>query len=595
MDNKYDVFISYSTVDKLVAEAICGYLESHRVRCFIAYRDIAKGEDWAQAIPPAIRTSGMMLAVFSKAFNLSEQTDNELHIAARRKIPILTFRLTDDDFDGAKEYFLIRSNWIDAFPEPEKQFGELLRSVALLLGREDVAPAAAPVQPQAPVSAATQDGVSQACQLLYNEPAKRDPMKAVYLLRKAAREGSAEAEYQLGQCCWNGWGTPQSWNQAREWLAKAAEHGHPKAMYWLGRMHHYAIGGKMDIMRALQLYAAAAEAGDGRAMKALGTVYHSGDLGVTDEERSRRCYEQAFDLLQEQAFEHDDTDAMRELAYSYLDGEGVERDAALAVEWLQRAAARHDAEAVIGLYICYDDGDGVPQDRERALELVKLSADMECRKAQNNLALRYGEQGDHTREKEYRLKAANGGNVSAQSALAVSYHEGWEPYEKNPRESERWYDRAIEGGSLTAMVNRGVHYENGDNPTDEDQAKAVALYKQAALLGYPTAWVALGNNYYAGRGVEESDVTAEQWYRRYLDFYEENIAAGRQSLYVPSGQGDVGYTDLHDDFGRALLVRCCENLARIYRYSDTVEHNEREADRLDALAQKMKDMDAEEK
>ena len=131
---KYDVFISYSTIDKIIAEAVCGYLESHRVRCFVAYRDIPKGDDWAQAIPPALRGSLMMLAVFSQAFNVSEQTDNELHIAAHRKIPILTFRITDDDFDGAKEYFLAKSNWIDAFPEPEKQFGELLRSVQVLLG-----------------------------------------------------------------------------------------------------------------------------------------------------------------------------------------------------------------------------------------------------------------------------------------------------------------------------------------------------------------------------------------------------------------------------------------------------------------------------
>ena len=69
---KYDVFISYSTVDKMIAEGVCGYLESHRIRCFVAYRDIPKGEDWAHAIPPALRESKMMLAVFSRAFNVSE-------------------------------------------------------------------------------------------------------------------------------------------------------------------------------------------------------------------------------------------------------------------------------------------------------------------------------------------------------------------------------------------------------------------------------------------------------------------------------------------------------------------------------------------
>ncbi len=133
-ESKYDVFISYSTNDKLITEGLLKYLEDNRIRCFVAYRDIYKGVDWAQAIPPALRGSRMMLAVFSREFNVSKQTDNELHIAAHRKIPILTFRITNDDFDGAKEFFLTKSNWIDAFPEPEKQFDELLRSVQVLLG-----------------------------------------------------------------------------------------------------------------------------------------------------------------------------------------------------------------------------------------------------------------------------------------------------------------------------------------------------------------------------------------------------------------------------------------------------------------------------
>ena len=135
---KFDVFISYSNADKQIVEAICGYLESHKIRCFVAHRDIPRGVEWALAIPPAIKESKMMLAVFSRSFNISAQTDNELHIAEKVKIPVLTFRLTDDDMKDLKEYLLARYNWIDAFPEPEKQFGELLKSIAMLINRKDV-------------------------------------------------------------------------------------------------------------------------------------------------------------------------------------------------------------------------------------------------------------------------------------------------------------------------------------------------------------------------------------------------------------------------------------------------------------------------
>ena len=34
---RYDVFISYSSLDQKVVEGLCAYLERHRIRCFVAY------------------------------------------------------------------------------------------------------------------------------------------------------------------------------------------------------------------------------------------------------------------------------------------------------------------------------------------------------------------------------------------------------------------------------------------------------------------------------------------------------------------------------------------------------------------------------
>ena len=133
MDNNYDVFISYSSKDQKIAEGICGYLESRKCRCFVAYRDIPKGKIWAAVIPSAIHASRIMVVVFSDNFNISKQTDRELEIAAEDKIPILTFRINNAAFTGAKEYYLKNLNWIDAFPEPEKCFGQIYDSVSSLV------------------------------------------------------------------------------------------------------------------------------------------------------------------------------------------------------------------------------------------------------------------------------------------------------------------------------------------------------------------------------------------------------------------------------------------------------------------------------
>lgn len=130
---KYDVFISYSSDDQKVVEGLCAYLEQHKVRCFVAYRDIPHGKPWARAIVEALDESRMMVVVFSENFNNSEQVDREIEIASEDKKPILTFRISDDSFKGAKKYYLKNLNWIDAFPHPEQVFGRVLEDVYKLL------------------------------------------------------------------------------------------------------------------------------------------------------------------------------------------------------------------------------------------------------------------------------------------------------------------------------------------------------------------------------------------------------------------------------------------------------------------------------
>ena len=131
---KYDVFISYSSKNQKVVEAMCAYLEQHKVRCFVAYRDIPKGVVWAKAIVEALDESKMMVVVFSEEFNLSDQVDREIELASEDKKPILTFRISDTMFKGAKKYYLKNINWIDAFPNPENLFDSLLNNVNKLIG-----------------------------------------------------------------------------------------------------------------------------------------------------------------------------------------------------------------------------------------------------------------------------------------------------------------------------------------------------------------------------------------------------------------------------------------------------------------------------
>jgi len=70
----YDVFISYSSKDQKTADAVVNYLESAKIRCWIAYRDADAGALYAASIIKAIRTLSVFLLVFS------ENSSNSKHV-----------------------------------------------------------------------------------------------------------------------------------------------------------------------------------------------------------------------------------------------------------------------------------------------------------------------------------------------------------------------------------------------------------------------------------------------------------------------------------------------------------------------------------
>ena len=125
----HDVFISYSFNNQKIVEGLSAYLEQNGIRCFVAYRDIPRGKNWAEYIPPAIENCKMMVYVHSTTANKSEMINNEIALCLKYKHPILPFKIQDIDYVGEKAFHLIRLNWIDAFPNPNDYFLELLTSI----------------------------------------------------------------------------------------------------------------------------------------------------------------------------------------------------------------------------------------------------------------------------------------------------------------------------------------------------------------------------------------------------------------------------------------------------------------------------------
>lgn len=137
----HEVFISYSTKDKPIADGICANLEAKGVRCWIAPRDIAPGEDWPTAITRAISVSRIMVLVFSSNSNSSEDVGRELILAANSKLVIIPFKIENIEPEPGKQYYLARTHWLDAInPPTQEQIDALIDCVKAILPVRGSAP-----------------------------------------------------------------------------------------------------------------------------------------------------------------------------------------------------------------------------------------------------------------------------------------------------------------------------------------------------------------------------------------------------------------------------------------------------------------------
>ena len=110
----FDVFISYASKDKIVADAVCVRLESSGIRCWIAPRDIVAGTSYGEAIIEAIHGAKVMVLVFSSNANASGHIPKEVERAVSNGVAILPFRIEDVAPGKSLDYFIGSVHWLDA-------------------------------------------------------------------------------------------------------------------------------------------------------------------------------------------------------------------------------------------------------------------------------------------------------------------------------------------------------------------------------------------------------------------------------------------------------------------------------------------------
>ena len=138
----HDVFISYSSKDKPIADGVCANLEAAGIRCWMAPRDIAPGEDWPTAIATAISLSRIMVLVFSANSNSSADVGRELILASNSNLVIIPFKIENIQPEPGKQYYLARTHWLDAMNPPTRE------QITILVNRvKSIFPATGPAEP----------------------------------------------------------------------------------------------------------------------------------------------------------------------------------------------------------------------------------------------------------------------------------------------------------------------------------------------------------------------------------------------------------------------------------------------------------------
>jgi TPR repeat protein len=268
----------------------------------------------------------------------------------------------------------------------------------------------------------------------YNEAAK--------WFRKAAEQGLADAQNNLGKMYYNGHGVPQDYNEAVNWFTKAAIQDYAKAQNNLGLMYYKGEGVPQDYKEAIKWFIKAAAQGFVKAQFILGLMYSEGIRVPQNYNEAAKWFTKA--ATQGYA------KAQFSLGVMYDLGQGVPQNYNEAAKWYTKAAAQGHTDAQFNLGVTYSKGEGVPQ--------------------------------NYTVAAKWFTKAAAQGVVEAQFILGLMYSEG-EGVLKDYVESYKWFLLAEMNGDRDAKkFKESLRDKMTSNQTEEAQQRVNMLKKVKGFL-----------------------------------------------------------------------------------------------------------------
>ncbi|MBO7340571.1 MAG: toll/interleukin-1 receptor domain-containing protein, partial [Lachnospiraceae bacterium] len=311
----YEVFISYSTKNKNVADAVVANFEKNGIRCWYAPRDILPGQEWVSAIKEGLKAAKVFVLIFTQESNLSRQVMNEVALAFNASKTIVPFRLTEEMMNDELEYYLTRVHWLDAVSKPLERSIEALRNyVEVILqkpGRGAAASAGTTASAGSAAGAANAQANAQSTQTATNTAQKAGEKKksklglwiaiaaaavlliglGIFAAIKLSGPKAADLMAEGYQAFYYGLKGTEDDAKARGFYEKAVEKGEADAYYYLGQIYER----EYDYQSAREQYEKGIEAGSDLARLGMGYLYQRGLRGEADVKKAWELYNEALD------------------------------------------------------------------------------------------------------------------------------------------------------------------------------------------------------------------------------------------------------------------------------------------------------------
>jgi|GEM_PF-683324 len=187
---------------------------------------------------------------------------------------------------------------------------------------------------------------------------------AIKELNTLGDAGNVPAQIMLGALYSKGGAVPRDDKMAAAWFEKAANQGNAEAQYQLGNLYENSQLPK-DYKAAANWYLKSAQQGSAKAQARLGMFYSNG-LGVAQNPNEAI-------LWSGKAALQGNADAQYWFGLGYMQGKRAPKNAQLAMGWLSKAAAQNHTDALLLMARAYQRGEGTPKDAVLAYALNTLA------------------------------------------------------------------------------------------------------------------------------------------------------------------------------------------------------------------------------